>query len=92
MLRSSGDWFCCLGVLCDISGYGKWGKSDGIKYYYEQEGQSEESEGIILPIFVAHFANIEGEDQDVLTGMNDDDKLSFNKIADWIEANIKEDQ
>lgn len=89
VLRSSDDRFCCLGVLCDISGYGEWGKSDGAKYYYERERQSE---AIILPIFMEHFANIEGEDQDVLTGMNDDDKLSFNKIADWIETNIKEDQ
>ena len=94
VLRSSDDRFCCLGVLCDISGQGQWEgeSSEAGYYYYERNGQPAEFEGINLPSFVEHFANIEGEDQDVLTGMNDDDRLSFNEIADWIEANIKEDQ
>lgn len=96
VLRSSNDRFCCLGVLCDISGQGQWkGESCGCEagyYYYERNGQPAESEGITLPVFVKHFANIEDKDQEVLMGMNDHDNISFDEIGDWIELNIKEDQ
>ena len=47
---SDGDGFCCLGVLCDISGLGSW-NDYGDSTHYGTEGE-------VLPEFVMEWAGI----------------------------------
>jgi len=79
--------YCCLGVLCDISGLGKWGSSD----YY--------AIGLhfalgILPEEVAEWAGFSssdpatGEDDWTRLSYQNDSGLSFADIADLIEENF----
>ena len=100
-LRNNRDEFCCLGVLCDISGEGEWTHTCDISgegewthtrckgYSYWKEGK--EADVNVLPLFVSNFANLTDVEEEVLIDKNDGDGLSFKEIADWIEENIKED-
>lgn len=78
VLRSPDESFCCLGVLCDISGMGQW-----IRRSYYADG----TDGYAcLPAAVSRVAALsisEGR----LAKMNDHGK-SFADIADYIEANL----
>ena len=85
-LRNCKDEFCCLGVLCDISGQGQWRQGDySSNYCYYKE---EESNSYGLPSFMV---NVDGARRagGELVGLNDIDQLSFPRIANWIEKNIK---
>lgn len=88
-LRNSRDEFCCLGVLCDVSGEGEWTHTRCKGYSYWKEGK--EADVNVLPLFVSNFANLTDVEEEVLIDKNDGDGLSFKEIADWIEENIKED-
>jgi hypothetical protein len=89
------DAFCCLGVLCDLAsqdGTGKWGKAGDKLYHFYTEGQEK---GGFLPVAVQDWAGLddmspgvhhEGECR-ALAGLNDDG-LTFNQIADLIEAQL----
>jgi hypothetical protein len=75
------DTFCCLGVLCDISGLSKW---DG-DYYLNCVS--------VLPDEVAEWSGLGDKSPNVkeasgrnrsLAGLNDDGN-SFKEIADLIE-------
>jgi hypothetical protein len=76
------DRYCCLGVLCDISGQGSWSKSEYGAWLYSLPGGP--TYGEVLP---------NGLDDDVesqegqLSGMNDLGQ-PFSIIADWIEHNL----
>lgn len=98
MLRPNDNQFCCLGVLCDISGLGKWEdeRGDDITFYTVGEDTSE----TVLPATVRRWAGMrhyEGEftekDQlgvpviQKLSGLNDSGRWSFEDIADIIEKN-----
>lgn len=79
--------FCCLGVLCDLSGVGTW----------EDEGYrcGQEVRDIELPEAVMRFAGISTDVVDVprlrvtLMGENDRGK-TFPEIADIIEQHWQE--
>jgi hypothetical protein len=84
-----GDKFCCLGVLCDISGLDEWTRlpettKDRDKYMYEMS---------YLPRPVLKWAgfipgNETGEfigEKIVLSEMNDILEYSFEEIADVID-------
>lgn len=76
--KNGPDKFCCLGVLCDISGLAKW---KGASYM----GQIRH-----LPETVMEWAGLRDECGEInstfsLTGQNDAGK-SFNEIADIIES------
>ena len=85
-LRNNGDEFCCLGVLCDISGHGEWEHLPGKGYTYKR-GEEDDDSG--LPQFMHDIVNMTCQQGYKLMGMNDDDWLSFPEIAEWIEENIK---
>jgi hypothetical protein len=86
-LRNQEDEFCCLGVLCDISGQGQWRQGDNSSTYrYCKEW---ESAFCCLPSFMEEFSGIGEETEEDLIALNDIDELSFPEIADWIEENIK---
>lgn len=76
------DGYCCLGVLCDISGKGEW-NGDYYKMMIE-DGYSHSSE-IKLP-GLDEFEMTPDQQSDLIN-MNDDGK-SFLEIADWIEENL----
>jgi hypothetical protein len=85
-LRSIDNEFCCLGVLCDLhakAGEGSWGPvGTGFYVYKDSNG--------FLPVPVMEWAGIKtirGEFLETnLTRLNDSG-VSFEKIADIIEAN-----
>lgn len=71
--------FCCLGVLAKIAGV----PDDNIQR--------------CATLFGAKNSGLLGEDASSgilhrkLEVMNDDDRLSFSQIADWIEKNVPDD-
>ena len=82
------DGFCCLGVLCDISGTGEWVQDDGSWRY---QGYTD-----VLPKPVqqlvglrTNFGRINGSQGHNLSEMNDIE-YSFASIADVIEAEPEE--
>lgn len=89
-LRSEDD-YCCLGVLCDISGLAQWGVTEiGTPTYL--------GEGAILPIDVQKWAGITTpkgslatpiDGYGALTEMNDSG-MPFGRIAEIIEKNWAE--
>lgn len=86
-LRNQKDEFCCLGVLCDISGQGQWKRGDNSSTYcYYKEW---ESGYCCLPSFMEEFSGIGAGTEEDLIALNDIDELSFSEIAEWIEENIK---
>jgi len=87
-LRSDDDKFCCLGVLCDISGEGEWEHSSSMGYLYKR---GEERDRNVLPMFLGKIVGMEDGQEDKLIDMNDGDGLSLLAIADWIEENIEEE-
>lgn len=79
------DAYCCLGVLCDISGLGNW-ESDAVGNWVFS-APDHWSGLMFLPGSVKdHIAFPSGED-DVLMNMNDQGK-SFAEIADYIEQKL----
>lgn len=87
-LRSFGNSFCCLGVLCDIVDPKGWriDKTDGLYYYGKIRG--------LLPAKIAKITGIKTPNGLVagrsLTLMNDEDNVSFKRIANFIEKNYKD--
>ena len=80
MLRLDGE-FCCLGVLCDVSGIGKWTST---YCYMYGAGDIEET---CLPMSLRDRLGV-GPDQEVhLMNMNDGGE-NFAGIADYIEEHL----
>lgn len=80
-LRDKTDCFCCLGVLCDISGVSEW----------EENGQHYSYDGALcLPPSLLRN-QLTPEAGHALMAMNDYSGMSFPDIADWIKVNIPED-
>ncbi len=77
------DGFCCLGVLCDISGKGEW--EDRTDYFSFRGYGAHVSN--LTPIELAAEIGLTSYKEDELTSMNDRGK-SFDEIADWIEYNV----
>lgn len=74
--------FCCLGVLCDLSGMGRWEGS-----LYHDEGDHVLAGGNRLWELGTRYGLKRGEAVD-LAYHNDIDKWSFDQIADYIEKNL----
>jgi len=91
------DTYCCLGVLCDLSvkdGIGNW---NGDRFI----GGAEKERVTTLPFVIGQWAGMEsGEGPAIklekgvkvfgrsLIYYNDDEKYSFDQIADLIEENL----
>jgi hypothetical protein len=73
-----GKW-CCLGVLADACGLGKWNPSTGKGVGLIVNGDSYYTD--LPPDILAPGI------QDILITMNDLKKSDFGEIADWIEGN-----
>lgn len=86
-LKTSNNKFCCLGVLCDLISPDRW-KSVNTRFYSYSVGDSQSS--CQLPKKLACAIHLSIDTQCTLIGMNDAGE-SFNKIANWIKKNVKED-
>lgn len=79
--------FCCLGVLCDISGLGKWHDIPTVdmecRQYVFDDARSRTTIPPVLAVTMGLPSLIIGP----LVNMNDDGE-TFAKIADFIEANL----
>jgi len=76
--------FCCLGVLCEISGVPKKPSTISSRFSYNTKEESFSTTGINDKMFPLIF---EGNlIKDLLIHMNDDLDKSFNEIADYIET------
>jgi hypothetical protein len=84
-LRHEGG-FCCLGVLCDVAGDGRWQPSDlpDVEHYRVSDTDYNTQ---YLPHSLKLRCGINSDQCDPLMTMNDEGK-SFAEIADYIEANL----
>lgn len=78
-LRRRGS-YCCLGVLCDLSGAGKWQEDCNDKYAYDDAAG-------FLPSSVEEWAGVPDRSARELAQRNDSGK-TFAEIADWIEKHL----
>lgn len=98
-LRSEGE-YCCMGVLCDLyrksTGKGRWIKKVGSGDAFKIGTHSRTG---TLPTVVSNWAGLRGDCDPKLTdkgrpwtqtasGLNDDRRYSFEKIAALIEKNL----
>ena len=86
-LNSKGA-FCCLGVLCDLSGEGKWELELGADAFGDEMYRYLVGDGwnrATLPPELAEKYGVHNPGP--LITMNDTGK-SFTEIADYIEANL----
>jgi hypothetical protein len=78
--------YCCLGVLCDVSGLGRWTKT----YKYKVGIKKLDSNGDVAPEKVQKAAGITLKFQRHLAQLNDEDQEDFIEIAIVIEAYMKD--
>lgn len=76
--------FCCLGVLCDIAGGGKWKETVDGNYFYVR-GRSRDNQ--MLPMSVQKSVGLLPSTAGWLAGMNDEGR-TFGEIAAYIRANL----
>ncbi len=82
------DRFCCLGVLCDISGIGEWVVNRVGNYEYSNPLVKDDSAASILPAFVIDSSGISQEHRCNLMTMNDEGNKTFHEIANYIEKEL----
>ena len=76
--------FCCLGVLCDVVDSTQWQPPMDRKPDYMLYGYHSTS----TPPDVLDTSGLGRTDEDALVKLNDDERWTFNQIADWIEENL----
>lgn len=86
-LKTSSNYFCCLGVLCDISGLGKWDDTNAFR-------TDNESASKVLPKNVKNWAGMSFKNGDYkgqsgffcsLSRYNDGNpQTTFTEIASFI--------
>lgn len=83
VLRSAGNHFCCLGVLCDILETDRWKlvKEYDAYHYGEKSATS-------LSWEMSRRVEMGRKIMNRLIEMNDSENCSFDQIADWIEENL----
>lgn len=86
-LRTEGDAYCCLGVLCDIAGthgVGSWGDQG----YFNSKDLSE-GDNVVLPEFVMAWAGLDSSNPEIgkfySCASRNDTGSSFAEIADMID-------
>ena len=90
-LRIKGDFYCCLGVACDVSELGEWGELHRDQICYNIQCFSYMGIDGVLPKYVMNyygFITPKGSHlihKESLTSLNDKG-YSFEQIADIIES------
>lgn len=82
----SGNSFCCLGVLCDISKQGEWSITGN--YMDSKEGSNDHGYLTLAVMDWSGIKNKSGKFDDLLRNLaqRNDDGESFEKIADTIDV------
>jgi hypothetical protein len=80
-LRSPSNAYCCLGVMCDVSGEGKWNPDNSYRVGDEYTAY------VPPPVWSAEKGLSEASVR-ILCDLNDEKQASFAEIADYIEANL----
>lgn len=85
----TGHGFCCLGVLCDVSGYGEWQPYDegGIEKYSTVIDHAAIS---YPPSVVSRDAGLNTDLESDLSFMNDHEFKTFGEIADFLEERFND--
>lgn len=89
VLRSEKNEFCCLGILCDISEKGSWTSEPiniekGYGYTFGEAEFTIYPPNAIQRIFQKCYVQ-----RTILVSMNDNRRLPFDAIADYIAENLK---
>jgi hypothetical protein len=84
VLRTNDDRYCCLGVLCSVSGL-EWDMSARMRWQAIFDGTSGIGD---VPSAYAAKIGLTQLARDTLITMNDTSKEPFPKIADYIESNL----
>jgi len=74
--------YCCLGVLCDISGVGKWDDTSRYAENDDRVSHAFTTPGVRALTGLTVFA------EEHLTELNDMKGYSFRRIATWIEKHL----
>lgn len=74
--------YCCLGVLCEISGLGHWQSASGGMFVDTQYNHSNAQ----LPFTLSKQLGLGPLQQEYLTRLNDVHVATFARIADIIEG------
>ena len=78
--------YCCLGVLCAVTGQGKWAKEEpAVAEGYEYAGCLDNE---LIPEPLAQRFGLTKPVQAKLAALNDEDDRDFQWIATWIEGNL----
>jgi hypothetical protein len=88
-LRTKDEKFCCLGVALDVLGT-DWDLKEPPSDSFDTACYA--SDGLVNILSIENLIKIFGTefgDSRVFFIMNDDQKLPFSEIADYIEANYK---
>ncbi len=92
MLRTEFGTYCCLGVACSLLDNTLWsretvriGSESRSGYNY---GNEEDCSPTELPNFVLKAIGITDKTQADLIELNDDERFTFDQIADWLEDNV----
>lgn len=78
-----GNGYCCVGVLCNISGQGKWMEGQILRNLQEYVYLGKRISYPIGPKLIDNVAV-----NDAIVNMNDGGK-SFAEIADYLETNLQ---
>ena len=74
------DTFCCLGVNADLIAPGKWEFGRDCWHHDGTEAMPSREMQVAMGITAGQAC--------ILSDLNDDDRLTFPEIADWIEKEL----
>jgi hypothetical protein len=83
-LRTDENKFCCLGVLCDISGKGEWRYEEPIPDAPKRSRWAYVIDGFVSRDLLPHAPTFGIVYETVLSEMNDEGH-TFEEIADYIQ-------
>lgn len=81
-LKNMDNTFCCLGVLCDISGKGEWTPDGAGEYKYSLPG-----DGAVACLTDSQLLELglDREEESELIELNDTKRATFEEIADVVD-------
>lgn len=82
-----GDYFCCLGVLCEVMQYPREG-NQYTRLPPESLPEHEEIMNVVLNDWALDEVGLTNDAQTDLTILNDNEEWNFEQIAEWIEENL----
>lgn len=89
LLRPNAE-YCCLGVLCDVSGMGQWVEELGHDTRRSYRLPDRTAAVYIAPPGVAELVGFDKSQQEELAYLNDSGNATFEDIANRIEASFPE--